>query len=118
MGSSGGGVNGRYPSDAVHGLTGNGGVDRRNAVHSNQEDRSEAGESNSVKYELVYSHIDRTRGAGTVNAGDQIGTIMDVSLENPDFHEGDFNHLHLGIRERANHEQSYDPAFLIHPVSG
>ena len=83
-----------------------------------QQGATTAGDSNSVKYELVYSHINRTKGEGNVNAGDQIGTIMDVSLENPEFHEGDFNHLHLGIRERAVHEQSYDPTFLLHPVSG
>jgi YD repeat-containing protein len=73
---------------------------------------------NSVDYELMYSHIDQTRAAGEVKLGDEIGKIMDITFELEQYKRGDFNHLHLEIRQRANKAVSFNPEFLLHPVGG
>ena len=74
--------------------------------------------ANSIEYELMYSHINRTRGEGSVEPGTQIGTIMDITNEVPEYKQGTFHHLHLEIRKKANTNDTFDPEFLIHPVSG
>lgn len=70
-----------------------------------------------VDYQLMYSHINRTRGEGNINPGNQIGTVMDITFD-PNYRQGIFHHLHLEIRETANKLNTFDPEFLIHPVSG
>lgn len=75
---------------------------------------------NDVEYELVYSHIKVRIGASWANIvpGEEIGTIMDITQEDPDYKQGEFNHLHLEIRRRANKYDTFDPEFLLHPVGG
>jgi hypothetical protein len=74
-------------------------------------------------YEITYSHLDFTlagRRPGetqwiNVAAGQQIGTIMDITKDTYDkYGPGTPNHLHIGIRHRGTRE-SYDPTFLLYP---
>jgi hypothetical protein len=73
---------------------------------------------NDVEHELMYSHINVTKSWADVVPGEQVGTIMDITLEDPEYRQGEFNHLHLEIRRRANKYDTFDPEFLLHPVSG
>jgi murein DD-endopeptidase MepM/ murein hydrolase activator NlpD len=67
-------------------------------------------------YQITYSHVDFIVGAGTVKAGQQIGSIMDISKDNPIYRpEGAPNHLHLSIATRGSNREYFDPAFLLQP---
>ncbi|PIE81778.1 MAG: hypothetical protein CSA11_02590 [Chloroflexi bacterium] len=63
--------------------------------------------------ELASSHVDFSVSATNVLAGQQIGTIMDITKEPFDvYDETTPHHLHIGIstRDGKNH---YDSAFLL-----
>jgi RHS repeat-associated protein len=67
-------------------------------------------------FQITYSHVDFIVGAGNVTAGQQIGTIMDISKDNPIYRpEGAPNHLHLSISTRGSNREYFDPAFLLQP---
>jgi hypothetical protein len=78
------------------------------------------------QYEITYSHVDFSNvltGRGDpneaylrqVNAGEQIGVIMDINLDNENPKSDNApNHLHISIRSRT--PQSYfPPYFLLSP---
>jgi hypothetical protein len=73
-------------------------------------------------YQITYSHVDFGELPGrnpgqeqfiSVTAGQQIGQIMDISLDAGMASEGSPNHLHLGISTRSQPRQFYDPTFLL-----
>ncbi len=72
-------------------------------------------------YEVIYSHIIPAPkftnvNAHMVNAGDFIGTIMDITEDTYAAVRSDDDHLHLGYREPIGNNPT-DPSFLI-PVWG
>jgi len=66
------------------------------------------------EYQITYSHVDFTVGAGSVKAGQQIGSIMDITQDDPSMYApGSPNHLHLSISTRQTPREYYDPEFLL-----
>jgi hypothetical protein len=76
------------------------------------------------EHKITYSHMNfdlPNRNAGTeqwlgVTEGQVIGTIMDISQDDPRYAPpGAQNHLHLNISLRSNNDSTFDPRFLLHP---
>jgi hypothetical protein len=70
-------------------------------------------------YELLYSHIipredlPRTFGVIWVNAGEEVGKIMDIRDEDPILVNSLDSHLHIQLREPAWSPSHMDPTGLI-----